>query len=106
MNSPVDGVFEDHSQILELQGNTRTQDRRQDSKECRKKNKHPENYEGRISHIRSDISTFSGGNTYVQNTSEVRLGRELLDAMQTYGQRVEDCVSGPARNYKRQAGYH
>ena len=27
-------------QILELQGSTRTQDRRQDSKECRKKNKH------------------------------------------------------------------
>jgi hypothetical protein len=43
---------------------------------------------------------------YVQNTSEVRPGRELLEAMQTYGQRVEDCVSGPARNYKRQAGYH
>jgi len=43
---------------------------------------------------------------YFQNTSEVRPGRELLEAMQTYGQCVEDCVSGPARNYKRQAAYH
>jgi|SRR5215469_875273 len=49
-------------QVLEVQGSTRTQDRRQDGKKCRKKNKHHnENYEGRISHNRSEISRFSGG---------------------------------------------
>ena len=63
-----------------------------------------------VSTARQPIRRPDGGTEhaepYFQNTSEVRPGRELLEAMQTYGQCVEDCVSGPARNYKRQAAYH
>jgi len=48
------------SQILELHGSTRTWNRRQGSKECRKKTRVSENYEARISRIRSNFSRFSG----------------------------------------------
>jgi hypothetical protein len=59
--SPKHSDWVAQSQVLELEGGTRLEDRAHRRKECVRKMGMSEDYEGCVTPIRSDISTFSRG---------------------------------------------